>query len=165
MHQHDDFLKITEQHAAYLQRVALRLSGDLEVARDLVQETLVRALLCFDRFAPGTNVRGWMVTILSRLYLDMRKHARVVSRAEGELRALAPVESEVDVPAISDDKLWAAVNALAPDLRIVVERCYLQHRSYKALAEELGVPIGTIGSRLRRAREQLKALLEASQTE
>jgi RNA polymerase sigma-70 factor, ECF subfamily len=156
------FRQIARQHEAYLRRIALRLSGDRETAKDLVQETLVRALLHFDQFEQGTNARGWLVTILTRLYYDMLKHARVISRAEEDLVTLSTVECDMEAASIPDSQLWAAVEALEPDLRGVVERCYVHEMSYKAIADELHLPVGTIGTRLRRARERLRALLNAS---
>ena len=153
------FHQLAKQHAVYLRRVAFRLSGDKETAKDLVQDTLARALMHFDQFEQGTNARGWLVTILTRLYYDMIKHARVISNAQDDLTTLAPLEYEYSAPSIPDAQLWDAVEALEPDLRGVVERCYVQEMSYKAIADELKVPVGTIGTRLRRARERLRALL------
>ena len=89
----------------------------------------------------------------------MIKHARVISNAQDDLTTLAPLEYEYSAPSIPDAQLWDAVEALEPDLRGVVERCYVQEMSYKAIADELKVPVGTIGTRLRRARERLRALL------
>ena len=59
--------EIAELHEAYLHAVAFRLSGNREVAKDLVQDTLARALVHFDRFKPGTKPRAWLTTILTRL--------------------------------------------------------------------------------------------------
>ena len=154
------FERMARQHRGYLEHVAVRLTGNKDAAQDLVQDTLVRALRNFDRFAPGSNERGWLVKILTRLYLDALKHAGVVNRAETDLRTLTPAEWEADL-SIPDAQLWAAVSSLDPDLRTVVEQCYVQQRSYKQAADELNLPIGTIGTRLRRARERLRALLRA----
>src|SRR5262249_7213994 len=124
-------------------------------------ETLARAWSRFGQFEHGSNARAWLVTILMRLFYDQLKHARVISKAEPELRALEPAECAAAPRHVSDAQLWAAVNALEPELRSVVERCYLHDMTYKAIAEELHLPIGTIGTRLRRARERLKLLLDA----
>jgi RNA polymerase sigma-70 factor, ECF subfamily len=157
----DEFREITQQHEPHLRRLALRLSGDREVAQDLAQETLTRAWSRFGQFKHGTNARAWLATILTRLFYDGVKHARVIRRAEPELRTLESAEYNAAIPSIADAQLWAAVMALEPDLRSVVERCYVQDMSYKAIADELNVPIGTIGTRLRRARERLRLLLSA----
>lgn len=157
----DEFSEIAEQHEAHLQRVALRLCGDKETTRDLVQETLARAWSRFGHFEPGSNARAWLVTILMRLFYDHIKHARVISKAEPDLRTLEPADCDMAPLQVSDAQLWEAVHALEPDLRCVVERCYIRGMSYKAIAEDLQLPIGTIGTRLRRARERLKLLLDA----
>jgi RNA polymerase sigma-70 factor, ECF subfamily len=157
----DEFREITEQHEEHLRRLALRLSGDREAAQDLLQETLTRAWSRFAQFRHGTNARAWLVTILTRLFYDGLKHARVISKAEPELMTLRSVAHDA-VPRIAGPQLWAAVKSLEPDLRSVVERCYIEDMSYKAIADELKVPIGTIGTRLRRARERLKLLLSTA---
>jgi RNA polymerase sigma-70 factor, ECF subfamily len=155
------FSEIAERHKVYLHRAAVRLSADREVARDLVQETLARALLRFDKFEQGTNARAWLVTILSRLYLDHVKHEHVVARAKLKLVTSEVVCSDVDMAISSnrDEALWTAVAALEPDLRELVECCYIQDMSYKEIADKLQLPIGTVGTRLQRARQRLKELL------
>lgn len=155
------FDEIAARHKEYLQRTAVRLSGDKEVASDLVQETLLRALLRFDKFEQGTNARAWLATILTRLYLDQVKHERVVTRAKPKLVTSELVRSDIDMTnsSNSDEALWAAVEALEPDLRQVVECCYVQGMSYKEIADKLELAIGTVGTRLQRARQRLKELL------
>ena len=101
-----------------------------------------------------------MVTILTRLYYDYLKHEDVVNRASAELGALEVRECDMElIPTEPDEKVSAAIEALDPDLRAVVICCYLQGLRYKEAAATLNVPIGTISTRLMRAREQLKALL------
>ena len=154
------FRKLVASHEPFLQGAALRLSGDRELAKDLVQETLARALVNFHRFQQGTNARAWMVTILTRLYYDYLKHQDVVNKASAQLVTLEVTECDMGLmPVESDEKVNGAVDALEPDLRAVVICCYLQGLSYKQAAATLNVPIGTISTRLMRARERLKALL------
>jgi RNA polymerase sigma-70 factor (ECF subfamily) len=155
-----DFRELAALHEPFLQVTALRLSGDRELAKDLVQETLERALVNFHRFQQGTNARAWMVTILTRLYYDYLKHQDVVNRASAELGALEVRECDMElIPVEPDEKVNGAIEALEPDLRAVVICCYLQGLSYKEAAATLNVPIGTISTRLMRARERLKGLL------
>jgi len=156
-----EFREIAKQHESHLQIVALRLAGDAEIAKDLVQETLARALFHFAEFVQGTNARAWLITILTRLYLDQRKHQKVVSKAGEALVTIEVVESTLDLtmPHITDDALWAAVDSLEPDLRQVVKLRYMQQLSYKEIADQLRLRVGTVGTRLMRAHERLKALL------
>jgi RNA polymerase sigma-70 factor (ECF subfamily) len=155
------FQQIAGQHDAHLRVVALRLAGDKERAKDLVQETLARALFHFREFEQGTNARAWLTTILTRLYLDQRKHDKVVTKAGEALVTLELVESELDLtmPRVTDEALWTAVESLEPDLRQVVELRYMQQLSYKEIADRLCLRVGTVGTRLMRAHERLKTLL------
>ena len=155
-----EFRELAASHEPFLQASALKLSGDRELAKDLVQETLARALVNFHRFQQGTNARAWMVTILTRLYYDYLKHQDVVNKASAQLVTLEVTECDMGLMAAeSDEKVNGAIEALEPDLRAVVICCYLQGLSYKEAAAKLNVPIGTISTRLMRARERLKALL------
>lgn len=155
-----EFHEIAKLHEPYLHVVALRLTGDRESAKDLVQDTLARALFHFASFKQGSNARAWMTTILTRIYYDQRKHEKVVTKAGVELVTQGVAsEPELALPHVSDAALWNAVNELDPDLRAVVECCYLQGLRYKEAADKLNVPIGTVATRLMRARKRLKALL------
>jgi RNA polymerase sigma-70 factor (ECF subfamily) len=154
------FRELAAAHDPFLHSTAVRLAGDKELAKDLVQETLVRALLHFDRFKQGTNFRAWLVTILTHLYYDHLKHEKVVSKADAELVTREVSDGEIDEPPPgTDEALSGAIEALDPDLRAVVICCYVNGLSYKEAAAKLNVPIGTISTRLMRARQRLKALL------
>lgn len=154
-----DFAAIAELHRAHLLRVAQRLSGNAEVAKDLVQETLLRALRRFEQFEPGTHAGVWLVTILTNLFYDYLKHQKVERKAEPELVALEPATYELTMTTVADADLYAAIAALEPELREVVELCYLQQIRYREAAAILNVPVGTIGTRLMRARDRLRELL------
>jgi len=156
------FRELFELHGEYLHRLALRLSGNAEIAKDLVQETFCRAWLRFDMFQQGTNTRAWLATILTNHYYDLCKHDKVVKKAEGELAAaLDAIEPDSTIETVSDDYLHAAIEALEPEHREVIELCYLKQRRYREAAETLCVPLGTIGTRLMRARARLKISLIA----
>jgi RNA polymerase sigma-70 factor (ECF subfamily) len=155
-----EFRELAALHEPFLQTTALRLTGDRELAKDLVQETLARALVNFHRFQQGTNARAWMATILTHFYYDQLKHQDVVDKASAQLMTLEVMECDIGMMATgSEDKINRAIEALEPDLRAVVICCYVQGLSYKEAAATLNVPIGTISTRLMRARERLKALL------
>jgi RNA polymerase sigma-70 factor (ECF subfamily) len=160
-----DFGAIAELHRDHLRRVAVRLSGNAEVAKDLVQETLLRALRRFDRFQPGTHVRTWLVTILTNVFLDQVKHENVKRKAEPELVALEPLEGNPALSVVPDAELYAAIQALEPELRDVVDLCYLKQLRYREVSAKLNLPIGTIGTRLMRARARLRELLSTSSRE
>ena len=155
-----EFHQVAMTHERYLHRTAFRLSGDHDRAADLVQETFVRAWLRFHRFQRGSNVRAWLATILTRLFLDQCKHDKVVAKAGQEqvTRELADAEPD-DAVGVSDAVLWQAVQALDPELRTIVELRYREDLSYQAIADRLQLPVGTVGTRLMRAHERLRILL------
>jgi RNA polymerase sigma-70 factor (ECF subfamily) len=153
------FAHIATQHEPMLQRHALHLTGNPEIARDLVQETLLRALRNFHQLQPGTNPAAWLSTILTRLFYDHLKHQRVELKAVPELTAREELTCESTLATIADADLYVAVQALEPELRDVVELCYLQQMRYRDAAAKLSVPVGTVGTRLLRARARLRELL------
>lgn len=154
-----DFAELAAEHRALLQRVALRLSGNTQTAEDLVQETLLRALRAFGQFRQGTHAGTWMTAILTNLYYDHLKHQKVERKAEPELSIPEAVECDPTISEIPDSDLYAAVRSLEPELRRVVELCYLEQMRYREVAAILDVPVGTIGTRLMRARTRLRELL------
>jgi len=160
-----DFGEIAELYRGHLQRVALRLSGNAETAKDLVQETLLRALNRFGQFHRGTHAGSWLVAILTNLFYDELKHQKVERKAEPELAVPEAVESDPTISTIADADLYAAVQALEPDLRVVVELCYLKQMRYRDAAEILHLPVSTIGTRLMRARDRLRDLLTIPEPE
>ncbi len=156
------FTELATLYEAMLQRLALHLTGNADTARDLVQDTLLRALRSFDQLQPGTNPAAWLTTILTNLFYDHLKHQKVELRAVPELASLEVVSCDTALGTVADSELYAAVEALDPELRAVVQLCYLQQMRYREAAEKLGVPVGTIGTRLLRARARLRELLTSS---
>jgi RNA polymerase sigma-70 factor (ECF subfamily) len=154
-----DFTEIARRHDAYLQKLALNLTGNAADAKDLHQETLLRASERFDSFRQETNARAWLATIMTNLFRDDWKHRKVVANAEGDLKCLAVVEYEPLVSGITDAQLRDAVDALDPEQRELIELRYFKQMKYKEIAERLKAPVGTIGTRLMRTHELLKQLL------
>jgi RNA polymerase sigma-70 factor (ECF subfamily) len=161
------FDALVRAHEPALQAFAMRLCGASADARDLVQDTHERALRRFDTFAPGTNARAWLFTILHRAFIDRCRRRAVERRVDSidEVDVPAPEASEPPPWAnVSSEQLTRAVAALEDDFRSV----YLMHAreslSYKEISERLGIPSSTVGTRLARARQKLRALLEAAVT-
>lgn len=150
--------EIVQQHRPYLLGLAVRLSGNKEVAEDLVQDTFKRALRRFDDLQPGSHIRAWLSTILTRRFLDHNKHESVVERAMAKLATEDDIANDAIPPEISHTALRDAIEQLAPELRQIIE-CHLAGMSYKQISTELGIPIGTVSSRMKRARDRLKELL------
>jgi RNA polymerase sigma-70 factor (ECF subfamily) len=151
------FREIAVRHGDYLRMAALRLSGRRDLADDLVQETLRRALVHFDDFAPASNARAWLTTIMTNVHRDHIRHRLAGARAAQELENAPAFERDPDdrFLGISDAALWDAVQTLHADLRQVVELRYRAKLSYKEIARKLQLPGGTVATRLMRAHEHL----------
>ncbi len=160
-----------------LYNVARWLTRDPTEAEDLVQETFLKALRGFPSFEPGTNFKAWIFRILRNTYLTSRSGLaamRTVSledQMEGrdESEAGRPVEATIDrqTPEIhlmrlaDRAALHAAMEELPPPLREVVLLCDVEEMKYKEIAVVLDVPIGTVMSRIARARAALRRTLQS----
>jgi len=142
-------------------RVARRLVGSREEAEDLVQETYARAFRSWRSFTPGTNLRAWLLRILTNLNVDRgRKVQRSpqtqpleeVASAAGE----EALETDEVVERLSQDSIVNALSDIPPQFRDVVVLVDIGDFSYADAAQILDVPIGTVMSRLHRGRRALK---------
>jgi RNA polymerase sigma-70 factor (ECF subfamily) len=157
--------------AGELQGAALRLTRNPDDARDLVQETLLRAMVAWSRFAPGSNVRAWLYRILTNSFINgyrkRRRHQRFATERPGDARMAVYGTTEDhtgDLAAalteeLLSDEVRAALARLGDDYREVVQRADLSGARYKDIADALDLPIGTVMSRLFRARRQLEGEL------
>lgn len=139
-------------------RVAMWLVRDRVEAEDLTQETFVQALKSFHRYTPGTNCRAWLVTILYHTN-GKRRHKL------GRLKIVEDVEEQIArtvafVPPIPqdlhDEEILAAFKNISRQFSEVVVLIDVEEFSYKEVAEFLGIPIGTVMSRLHRGRKLLR---------
>jgi RNA polymerase sigma-70 factor (ECF subfamily) len=153
-----------------LMRVAVGLTRDGSEARDLVQDTIERALREWARFTPGTNARAWMTAILSRLFIDgwrrRRRRPALVGIDDFEPPAWTGDHDDEDDASfrawdtLTDADLEWAVAALPEPLRRVFELNVTAHLSYGEIAATLGIPTNTVGTRLLRARRRLRVALQ-----
>jgi RNA polymerase sigma-70 factor (ECF subfamily) len=142
-----------------LRAFARSLAHNPAQADDLVQDTLVKALANVDRFEPGTNLRAWLFTILrNHYYSQLRKAKREVEDAEGRFAARIAVRPEQDGSVDLED-FKVAFAQLAPDHREVLTLVGASGCSYEEAAQICGCAVGTIKSRVNRARKKLSDLL------
>ena len=147
---------------------AFHLTYDEAGANDLVQDTIERAIKAIDQYRQGTNAKAWLFTIMRNQFInDYRKKARRPSTVDYEdVAAMIPDTEIENIPSMMDwedddlqsivgDELAAAMSRLSDDFRIVIVLSDLQDFKYEEIAEILGVPIGTVRSRLFRARNLL----------
>ena len=141
-----------------LRRFARYLARDADHADDLVQETLIRALGALPQLDPGGNLRAWLFTILQNVLRgEWRRRRRSPVRHEVPLEnAPEPVRSGGQLEVASLNELTAAIRKLPPRFREVLMLCGVEGFDYEEAATILGVPVGTIRSRLSRARALLK---------
>ena len=167
--QHQAFETACLPHQQELFGVAMRICRDPDMAKDLVQETLLRAMVAWDSFEPGSNLRAWLFRILTNSFINgyrkRRRHQRFATERPGDaLIALYGRDQDhtddLDEAVHGDelcDEVKAALDRLGPEYRDVVERADLKGEKYKDIADALHVPIGTVMSRLFRARRVLEA--------
>ena len=152
-------------HLDLLYRVALRLTGDPAAAEDLVQDTILKALRGWSSFRPGSNARAWLVTILRNQFINgWRKVKRAPQQVDVEAVPEFVDQDNLDPEGrffadLVDDEVIAALDALPDDFRDVVVLSDLEGMPYAEVAEALDIPVGTVKSRLFRARRILQGSL------
>lgn len=155
------FRVLVEEHAAALYRLAYRLVGDAHEAEDIVQETLRGAWNSRERFDQTRGERAWLASILRRRVVDRWRKFRYVPIATGgpafEVAAMAADPLALDYT----DEMQFALGQLSPDLREALLLVVVGELTHSQTAELLGVPLGTVLSRVSRARQKLRRCLVA----
>jgi RNA polymerase sigma-70 factor, ECF subfamily len=145
-------------HIPRLRRYARALVGDRYAADDLVQDTLERAINKFHLWRPGTDLRAWLFTIMHNVHVNqLRSRAARPETALDEGDFLAQPAFDADRLEIRD--MQSAIAALPVEQREVVLLIALEQLSYAEVSRVLRIPMGTVMSRLFRARERLRAQL------
>jgi RNA polymerase sigma-70 factor (ECF subfamily) len=158
-----------------LYRTALRMTNNTQEAEDLVQETMLKAFRFAHTYQPGTNLRAWLFRILNtsaiNRYRKQATHPTPASLPEGEdfylynrIRDLSGQElsqgaDEEVLNQYLDEDVYQALNNLPPNFRMAVILADIEGLSYKEIADVLQIPIGTVMSRISRARRQLQKSL------
>ena len=146
-----------------LRGFARSLSGNRDRADDLVQETLAKAIANREKYRQGTNLHAWLVTILrNQFYSEGRRRWREVSDAEGTYAARL-TESPVHDSRMEMREFLGALQVLPIDQREALVLVGASGLSYEEAAEVLGTRVGTVKSRVSRARARLDALLEGGE--
>jgi RNA polymerase sigma-70 factor, ECF subfamily len=157
-------------HAEQLYRIALRLTGSPQSAEDLVQDTYLRAFRAWESYKPGTNLAAWLATIMRNANLDelRRQSRRPVQEPlddDGDyylynrLAEASPQPQDQVLARLGGEAILAALAEVPENFREVVVLVDVGDFSYADAAEILGIPIGTVMSRLYRGRRLLKQRL------
>jgi RNA polymerase sigma-70 factor (ECF subfamily) len=167
------FEALLRAHQDRLYAAAYRLTGNRDDAEDLLQQALLEAYAAFHRFQTGTRFDRWVLRIMHHTYLDsVRRRSRCSIQSldvsweteEGEMGRLeipdphGGPETELMEKTLSEP-LQHALDALPPEFRAVVILADMQELSYEEVAQVLGCPVGTVRSRLHRARAMLRRSL------
>jgi RNA polymerase sigma-70 factor (ECF subfamily) len=155
-------------HLDTLYRVALRLSGNPADADDLVQETMLKAYRSWDQYQKGTNAKGWLLTILRNSFInEYRRRSRHPETVDvdtiepfavfGDVQDEDPQGTFFD--RIVDDEVLRAIDQLPEVFRETLVLSDVEGLNYQEIAKMLDVPVGTVKSRLFRARQALQAKL------
>jgi RNA polymerase sigma-70 factor (ECF subfamily) len=159
-------------HMDAMYNFALKLTDDEDEAQDLVQDTCMKAYRFIHSFEPGTYAKAWLFRILKNNFInDYRKKSRGPSKVEfewveqsisGDEDSEPAFQADLHAETVNDmlgDEITAAIQALPVDFRMIIILCDLEEFSYEEMARILNIPIGTVRSRLHRARALLKASL------
>jgi RNA polymerase sigma-70 factor (ECF subfamily) len=147
-----------------LRRFAYAISGSREEGEDLVQTACLKALDRLDQYQPGTRLDSWMFRIVQTTWLDrIRSRKRrgevsdpdVLSQTSDSGLAARRAENRIDLQRVRE-----AMSTLPEEQRAVLALIAIEEYSYKAAAEALGIPVGTVMSRLARARGRLLPMLK-----
>ena len=152
-------------HLDTLYRVALRLTGEPAAAEDLVQDTMLKAIRAWDSFRPGSNARAWLVTILRNQFINgWRSDKRAPAGVDMAAIPEPPDPRDPDPEGrffseLVDEEVLRAVDALPDEFREVLVLSDMEGLPYADIAESLGIPVGTVKSRLFRGRRILQGAL------
>jgi len=139
------------------------LTGEAHEAEDLVQETYLKALRGFGSFRDGTNFRAWMFRILRNTFLTSRSGLRAMEPLDDDAAEEIAEEGTPEthfVNRANGEALRRAIEALTLPFREVLLLSDVENMRYKEIGEALGIPVGTVTSRLMRARRRVRAALE-----
>lgn len=156
--------QLIDAHYEALYRYAYRLSGSSSDAEDLTQEAFGKALARLPQLREPDRAKAWLFRILRNLYLhkvrDQKRHKVVPLDAVGDLPGRS---ADDEMPAIDPAKLQQALNELDESFRTPIILFYFEDFSYRDIAEQMELPIGTVMSRLARAKSHLRARLAPTQ--
>lgn len=156
---------IVVEHSARVYRLAFRLTGNQHDAEDLTQEVFIRVFRSLHNFQPG-SFEGWLHRITTNVFLDQvrrKKRIRMDQMGEESQGYAEPNQSLMPERGFEhqnlDYDIQEALRALAPEYRVAVVLCDIEGLSYEEIATTLGIKLGTVRSRIHRARAQLRKSL------
>jgi RNA polymerase sigma-70 factor, ECF subfamily len=162
-----EFEREAVPHMDALYNYAIKMTGDSDDASDLIQETYLKAFRFWDKFEKGTNCKAWLFRIMKNTFINTyRKNTKEPDKVDYEeienfYENIKPSSTdsahlEKDIyDNLLDDELSSAISSLPEDFRTVVILCDIEGYTYDEIADFVDVPVGTVRSRLHRARKML----------
>ena len=162
-----EFERQAVPHMDALYNYAVKMTGDSDDASDLIQETYLKAFRFWEKFEQGTNCKAWLFRIMKNTFINTyRKNAKEPDKVDYEeienfYENIKPSSTdsahlEKDIyDSLLDDELSTAISSLPEDFRTVIILCDIEGYSYDEIADFVDVPVGTVRSRLHRARKML----------
>jgi RNA polymerase sigma-70 factor (ECF subfamily) len=150
---------LVEQHYVPLYRYAFRLTGSASDAADLTQDAFCQAQLKLGQLRDANRAKAWLFSILRNAYLHRVRNARRQATVSLEYVGDLPERLGEPLPEIDPQRLQAVLNELPEDFRTPLILFYFEDFSYRDIAEQMEVPLGTVMSRLARAKAHLRARL------
>lgn len=162
-----EFEREAVPHMDALYNFALKMTGDSDDANDLLQETYLKAFRFFDKFEKGTNCKAWLFSIMKNTFINTyRKQSKEPDKVDYEdvenfyenIKASSTDDAHLEKEIFDnllDDELSEAISGLPEDFRTVILLCDIEGYSYEEIADFVDIPVGTVRSRLHRARKML----------
>lgn len=160
-----DIVQLIREHQADVYRYAFRLTGAPADAEDLAQQTFLIAQQKLRQIRDPARTRSWLFTVLRNCYLKQKRRPAPATLEAAERIADEHPPGGAAAEWIDREWLQAALDQLSDEHKVVLLMFYFEELSYKEMAERLGVPPGTVMSRLARAKGRLRALLERDGTQ
>jgi RNA polymerase sigma-70 factor (ECF subfamily) len=171
----EEFEEVALPYLDALFNLALNLTRNRKDAEDLVQEAYLRAFRFFDSYQPGTHIKAWLFRILRNTFINRYRSAKArpeevdFDKIEGAYEKMVEDDflrghgsadpEEAVMVGVPDEEIQEAMVALPEEYRSVVIMALVEGLSYKEIATALGIPLGTVMSRLHRGRKQLQGTL------
>jgi len=151
--------RLVVDHHAEVYRYAYRLTGTAADAEDLTQQTFLNAQVKLSQLRSSDAARAWLFAILRNCYLKSRRRRVPLPASSVEMNVYEiPADGPLE-PAIDRERLQAALDQLSDEFKLVLLMFYFEECSYREIAERLDIPLGTVMSRLSRAKGQLRGRL------
>ena len=154
--------RLVNEHAKSLYAYAFRLTGSSNDAEDLTQQVFLIAQQKIGQLRDPNKARAWLFRILRNEFLASRQRKAPVSEADLECDIASTKGDETQESQVDRERLQASLNELSDEYRVILVMFYFDELSYKEIAAQLEIPIGTVMSRLARAKSSLRSKLGAA---